>query len=95
MIEADRIDYKLPLDPIALKNLCKVGRKVGFCYFYYKRFASSYNVYVKGKWTPVDLPEKSPLTNLSPYDYIYAKYEYQRPDVAPLYKKQPNNTIFR
>ena len=47
-------------------------------------------------WGPVDIPDTSQETHLSPYDFIYAKYEYQREDVAGLYQLQPQTrSIFR
>lgn len=47
-------------------------------------------------WAPVHIPEKSRETHISPYEYIYAKYEYQRDDVADLYQvNDTTRTIFR
>jgi len=43
----------------------------------------------------VHIPEKSEQTKLDPYEYIYAKYEYQRSDVSNLYLTRGNSTIFR
>jgi hypothetical protein len=47
-------------------------------------------------WGPVHIPEESTETYMSPYDYIYAKYEYQREDVADLYRIcESTRTVFR
>jgi hypothetical protein len=46
-------------------------------------------------WGPVYIPEDTPETSLSPYEFIYARYEYQREDVARLYKTWENRTVFR
>lgn len=73
--EADRVDMKLKLDPIKLKELCKEGRP--------------------GLWPPVTIPDECVETPYSPYDYIYAKYECDRPDVADLYQRYENGTVFR
>ena len=75
MKEADRIDYKLPLDAENLRALCFAGRP--------------------GEWDPLSIPVSHPDTSLDPYVHLYAKYEYDREDVADLYKKWPNGTVFR
>lgn len=31
--EADRIDLKMPLDPVELRKICSEGREVGYCRF--------------------------------------------------------------
>ncbi|CAM9354412.1 unnamed protein product, partial [Ectocarpus fasciculatus] len=49
----------------------------------------------RDKWDAVDIPDKSEETEIDPYDYIYARYEYDRADVATLYKVWPNGTVFR
>jgi len=77
--EADRIDLKLPLNPENLKKLLKEGRREGN----------------KELWGPVNIPDTSVETPLSPYDYIYARYEYDRPEVANLYHVWDNHTVFR
>jgi hypothetical protein len=77
--EADRINLRLPLNPIELRKLLLSGRWEGS----------------KMLWGPVHIPEQTPETSLSPYEHIYARYEYQRDDVAALYRTQDNRTVLR
>jgi hypothetical protein len=77
--EADRINLRLPLNPIELRKLLLSGRWEG----------------PKLLWGPVHIPEHTPETSLSPYEHIYARYEYQRDDVATLYRTQENRTVLR
>ena len=46
-------------------------------------------------WPPLTIPDECDETPYSPFDYMYGKYEYQREDVAKLYKVYRNNTVFR
>mmetsp|Transcript_20422 Transcript_20422/g.69393 ORF Transcript_20422/g.69393 Transcript_20422/m.69393 type:complete len:748 (+) Transcript_20422:84-2327(+) len=73
--EADRIDYKLPLDPQALQKTAERGRE--------------------GKWGPLLIEDPHNQCPFGPYDYIYGKYEYNRPEVAHLYRRYENNTPFK
>mmetsp|Transcript_14786 Transcript_14786/g.24494 ORF Transcript_14786/g.24494 Transcript_14786/m.24494 type:complete len:764 (+) Transcript_14786:92-2383(+) len=78
--EADRVDMKLALDPEAIRTLSRAGK-----------------VDSNGKqlWPPINIPDECDETPYSPFDYIYGKYEYEREDVAKLYKVYSNNTVFR
>jgi hypothetical protein len=49
----------------------------------------------RDKWDAISIPDKSEETEIAPYDYIYARYEYARPDVAALYKVWPTGNVFR
>jgi len=61
LAEADRIDYNLQLDPDILKSYCLQDR---------------YNHDGKKLWNKLNIPDKSIQTTIPPYDYIYAKIEY-------------------
>lgn len=78
--EADRVDMKLALDPDTIRTLSRAGK-----------------FDAKGKviWPPINIPEECDETPYNPFDFIYGKYEYDREDVAKLYKVQRNNTVFR
>ena len=78
--EADRVDMKLSLDSEAIRTLSRKGK-----------FDANGNAV----WPPINIPDECAETNFSPFDFIYGKYEYQRDDVAKLYKVYPNNTVFR
>lgn len=78
--EADRIDMKIALDHQAIENLSRNGK---------------FNDKGSMVWPPLKIPDECDETPYSPFDYIYGKYEYERDDVAKLYKIQPNNTVLR
>lgn len=79
MKEADRINYRLLLEPTALGNKLRLGNAKGP---------------VEKHWKPVDVPSSSIETTIDPYDYIYSDYRMEEDD-ADLYKKWPNGSIFR
>mmetsp|Transcript_21081 Transcript_21081/g.21777 ORF Transcript_21081/g.21777 Transcript_21081/m.21777 type:complete len:758 (+) Transcript_21081:44-2317(+) len=67
--EADRVNMKCKLDPEKLKALCKQGKTVDG----------------KTYWGPLKIQDSCPETPLSPYDFMYVKYENDREDVDSLY----------
>jgi len=72
---ADLVDYKLQLDPVELRKVCKAGRE--------------------GLWDPLKVPDECEETHLSPYEHIFARFEFddetQRtsPEMMMLYKRYP------
>jgi len=48
-----------------------------------------------GKWSALTIEDKYDQSQYSPWSYIHARYEYARDEVANLYKKFPNGTVFR
>jgi hypothetical protein len=77
--EADRMNYKLCLEPTQLANVLRIGNMVGP---------------VEKQWKPVEVPFTHPDTNLSPYDFIYCDFRPELHE-KDLYKKWPNGNIFR
>lgn len=73
MQEADRTDYRLPLDPDSLEVALRAGRP--------------------NKWKPIEIPNTSIATSLSPYQYMYAEVRYDkekktlRSDVTTVYQR--------
>ncbi|CAM9653012.1 unnamed protein product, partial [Phaeothamnion confervicola] len=65
--EADRVDYKLQLEPLALQAVCEAGRP--------------------GRWGPIKIQDKHKQCCYEPFQHIYAQYEYDRPEVAHLYRR--------
>eukprot|EP00981_Chlorochromonas_danica_P001972 scaffold409_cov167-Ochromonas_danica.AAC.4 len=53
----------------------------------------------EGLWDPLSIPTKSELTKLNPYDFIYAKYEYDTEhdrthgDMLSIYKRHPRVSL--
>lgn len=47
-----------------------------------------------GKWGALTIEDKYEQSPYSPWEYIHARYEYNRDDTALLYKKYPNGTVF-
>eukprot|EP01035_Chromulina_nebulosa_P017170 gene17170-22686_t len=78
--EADRINYKFPVDSTLLANKLKLGNAIGP---------------EEKHWKPVDIPQFNFETKLYPYDYIYIDYDGESPENVALIKKQSNGTIFR
>jgi hypothetical protein len=78
MKEADRVNYKLLLEPAMLANKLRIGRLTGR---------------KENQWKPVEVPAKSELTLLDPYDYIYM--DFRMSEDLSLYKIWPNKCIFR
>lgn len=72
--EASRINYRLQLDPERLRAKCNVGKK-----------GSKSGTYI---WKPIryTVDPQYKLSNLSPFNYIYAGYEAE-PYREDLYRK--------
>lgn len=77
--EADRINYRLLLEPTYLGNKLREGNLKGP---------------VEKQWKPVEVPFDSIQTKVEPYEYIYCDYKMDE-QFSDLYKKYPNNSIFR
>eukprot|EP01031_Cornospumella_fuschlensis_P043140 gene43140-52728_t len=77
--EADRINYRLCMEPAQLGNQLRMGNMKGP---------------VEKQWKPVEVPSTSLETTINPYDYMYCEF---RPHLheQSLYKKWPNESIFR
>ena len=79
--EADRCNLRLPLDPVALKNMAMMG--------IYDRGVQL----VK----PIKIVDEKHVTPLSPFEYIYGEYvnddDEEGKRVAQLYTKYPPNQI--
>lgn len=88
--EADRVNYKLNLDPMGVSNYLAEGKK-SIVNGEVEKDEKGDEIY---KWKPVYIPEGSLLTNIAPTEYIYAKFE-DKPHLRYLYKTWENNTIFR
>lgn len=79
MIEADRINYKLPLDPGVVGSLLSIGNLGG----------------VEGRqWSPIIFSGTNYRgTSIEPFEYLYT--DFRRDETRDIYKKQKNGTIFR
>ncbi len=62
MREADRLNYKLQLEPTILASKLRMGHLRGP---------------PERQWNPVEIPYNSTETTLDPYDYIYFDYRYE------------------
>ncbi len=80
MIEAERIDFNLPLDPISACHALSLGNATGP---------------PETHWKGVSIPPRSDETRLDPFDFIYGKFSQEILTEKSLYKVQPNETIFR
>jgi hypothetical protein len=85
--EADRIDMRCKLDPVRLKALCKTGRVVDGQVFPPPSLPiGCSHLSSQTLWGPLKLQDECPETPISPYEYIYVKFEDGRSDVADLYQ---------
>jgi hypothetical protein len=88
---------KCRLDHDRLKQLCEGGKvvdgKVGNPSPPSDPLHTSHPIFPFSQmiWPPLKLQEKCLETSLSPYDYIYVKYENDREDVANLYATYGEN----
>lgn len=78
--EADRINYRLLLEPTILANKLLTGNMAA------KR--------EEKRWKPVEVPYNSIQTDIDPYEYIYCNYQMDD-HFSDLYKKYSNNSMFR
>lgn len=78
--EADRIEYSLLLEPASVSNALKLGGT---------------NKKSGLKWLPINIPEKTMETSLSPYDHISAPFQQSNTHSSYLYKRYGENSIFR
>lgn len=60
--EADRINYKLPLEPTCLANKLREGNMKGPA---------------NKQWQPIEVPSSSIETTIDPYEYIYCDYRME------------------
>lgn len=80
LIEADRIDYKLLLEPNMVGAMLSEGNLTGP---------------EEKQWSPVTIPHNHEDTDIPPHEYIYAEYDKEHYRVASMYKKWSNNTVLR
>lgn len=82
MKQADRLNYLLPLEPTQVSNALYEGHMTGP---------------TENRWKPIRIPEYSNFTDIGPFEYIYAPFDYNKDDDSklPLFKKQPNDSLFR
>jgi len=80
LAEADRIEYKLLLEPAIVAGLLAEG---------------NLNGPIEKQWKPVYIPTISDETNIAPTEYIYAPYDGENERALLMYKKWSNNTILR
>lgn len=80
LAEADRIEYKLLLEPAIVAGLLAEG---------------NLNGPIEKQWKPVYIPTISDETNIAPTEYIYAPYDSENERALLMYKKWSNNTILR
>lgn len=84
--EADRINYKLPVDPVMLCNVLAQGHSKGK---------------VEKQWASISMPATSVETTIDPYEYIYMDYRVMDPKDEDtnfsdtIYKSWPNNSKLR
>lgn len=92
------IDYKLLLDREELRKYCTTGTKVLLNFIISFTDVLTF-VGMFQEWEPLKIPEKSDLTTLDPYEYIYCRYEYSEesggtdPQLLPLYKRWPKTVL--
>lgn len=78
--EADRISYRLLLEPAILASKLLNGNMAA--------------KQEEKRWKPVEVPNNSIQTDVDPYEFIYG--DYQMDDhFSELYKKYSNNSVFR
>lgn len=77
--EADRINYRLLLEPTILGNKLREGNLKGPA---------------EKQWKPVEVPFDTTRTPVDPYEYIYAEYKMDE-HLTDMYKKYANGTMFR
>lgn len=80
-LEGDRVGITLLLDSMGLSNALQEGNLKA--------------TKVENQWAPVRIPTSNVETSISPYDYIYFKYDALHPKVAQLYKRRGEKNIFR
>jgi len=88
MKEADRVNYRLQLDPVILCNALLQGNQKGP---------------PEKRWAPINMPTKNHETDIDPYEYIYMDYRCENPEDKEntsnfndtIYKTWPNNSKFR
>ena len=85
--EADRVNYKLAVDPVILCNVLVNGRSKGK---------------TEKQWAPISMPLKSVETSIDPYEYIYMDYRIIKPGEEEdsnfsdsIYKSWPNSSKLR
>jgi hypothetical protein len=76
--EADRVNFKLLLEPTSLANKLQSGNMKGP---------------KEKQWQPIQIASKNDMTTYDPYDCIYSDFRASEDQI--LYKRWPNNTIFR
>eukprot|EP01039_Chlorochromonas_danica_P003566 gene3566-3905_t len=77
--EADRVNYRLPLEPAQLANALRMGNGQGP---------------VERQWRGVEIPATSPETKLPPYEHIYCDYRPELKE-KDLFFKRPNGSLLR
>jgi hypothetical protein len=77
--EADRINYRLLLEPAMVGNKLRTGNMKGP---------------IEKQWKPVEVPFNSIQTPVEPYEFIYCDYKSDEAFIE-LYKKYGNGTMFR
>jgi len=80
-LEGDRVGINLLLDSMGLANALQEGNLKA--------------TKPENQWAPVRIPTNNVDTSISPYDYIYFKYDSSHPKVAQLYKRRGEKNIFR
>ena len=80
LAEADRLEYKLLLEPAIVAGLLAEG---------------NLNGPIEKQWKPVYIPAVSEETKIAPTEYIYAPYDSENERALLMYKKWSNNTILR
>jgi len=84
--EADRVNYRLQLDPVILCNVLLQGNLKGP---------------PEKRWAPINMPTNSHETDIDPYEHIYMDYRCENPADKTsnfndtIYKSWPNNSKFR
>jgi hypothetical protein len=97
MREADRINYRLQMDPIQLANALSLGSVVNTVKFINLSRAMFRHMIgpLEKQWKPLRLPATHTETDIDPYEYIYTDFDTGNVDAVLLFKKYENGTIFR
>jgi hypothetical protein len=84
MKEADRVNYRLQLDPVVLCNTLLQGHLKGP---------------IEKQWAPINMPATSTETDIDPFEHIYMDYRGEGDSNSnftdSIYKTWPNNTKLR